>query len=232
MSGALRIGIVDSGAVAAAGHPGRRFLAGAEGGVETREGLDDRLGHGSAVGRLISAAAPEARVIHAQVFGARFTTSPALVAAGLDWLRGQGVALVNMSFGLRADRAVLRAACRAAAARDILLVAAAPAQGPPCFPAAYPGVLAVTGDARCLAGEVSDLQGRQADLGTWCASPERGGGAISGASAAAAHFTGLAARLLLERPDVKAEAVLAHFRAAAAYSGPERVAGGQASPAR
>ena len=223
MSGALRIGIVDSGTAGSSpGLHGRRFLAGENGGVEVRDGLDDRLGHGSAVTRLIQDAAPEAELLHAQVFGARFTTSPALVAAGLDWLYGEGVALVSMSFGLRADRAVLGTACQAAAAHGILLVAAAPAQGPSCFPAAYPEVLAVTGDARCAPGEVSDLQGRQADLGTWCASPERGGGAIAGASVAAAHFTGLAARLLTAQPGLDRAAVLDHFRAQAIYRGPER----------
>ncbi|MDJ0944747.1 MAG: S8 family serine peptidase [Kiloniellales bacterium] len=224
MTGALRIGVLDSGVTGAAqpGLRGRRFLADGEGGVGLREGVDDRLGHGSAVTRLILAAAPEAELIHAQVFDERFTTSPALVAAGLDWLREEGVALVNMSFGLRADRAVLRMACRAAAEHGILLVAAAPAQGPPCFPAAYAEVLAVTGDARCAPGEVSDLQGRQADFGTWCASPERGGGAIAGASAAAAHFTGLAARLLLAQPGLAPAAVSDHFRAQAIRRGPER----------
>ena len=221
----LRIGIVDSGVTAGAALPleaGRRFLPGPDGGVETAEGLDDRLGHGTEVTRLIQAAAPTARLYHAQVFGLRFTTSPALVAAGLDWLRSQGVHLINMSFGLRAERAVLRTACAAAAEQGVLMIAAAPAQGAACFPAAYPEVLAVTGDARCAPGEVSDLQGRQADFGTWCASPEQGGGVIAGASAATAHFTGLAAGFLLQHPEADAAAVRTEFRTAAIHAGPER----------
>ncbi len=148
----LRIGIVDSGVAAGAGlavEACRCFLPGPDGKVETAEGLNDRLGHGTEVTRLIHRAAPTAGLYHAKVFGPRFTTSPALVAAGLDWLLSKGVDLINMSFGLRAEREVLRTACAAAAAQGVLMIAAAPAQGAPCYPAAYPEVLAVTGDARC-----------------------------------------------------------------------------------
>ncbi len=227
----LRIGIVDSGVAAGAGlslEAGHRFLPGPDGSVETAEGLDDCLGHGTEVTRLIHTAAPTARLYHAQVFGPRFTTSSSLVAAGLDWLRSHGVDLINMSFGLRADRQVLRAACAAAAAQGVLLIAAAPAQGALCFPAAYPEVLSVTGDARCAPGEVSDLQGAQADFGTWCASPEQGGGIIAGASVATAHFTGLVAAFLLRHPKANAAAVRAQFAGVAVHRGPERRGAGAA----
>lgn len=218
MSGTLRIGILDSGAAAGTG---RRFFE-REGEIADDDGLEDRLGHGTEVTRLIAAGAPDAELLHAQVFGARFTTTPALVAAGLSWLLTQGVALVNMSFGLRADREVLRRACADAAVQGVVLIAAAPAQGPPCFPAAYPGVVAVTGDARCGPGEVSDLQGRQAEFGTWCASPEQGGGVIAGASVATAHFTGLAAAFLRGNSGASLQALTAEFRAAARHVGAER----------
>ncbi len=227
----LRVGIVDSGVSVGGGlsiEAGRRFLPGPDGSVETAEGLDDRLGHGTEVTRLIQTAAPTARLYHAQVFGPRFTTSPSLVAAGLDWLLLQGVDLINMSFGLRADRQVLRTACAAAAEQGVLLIAAAPAQGAACFPAAYPEVLSVTGDARCAPGAVSDLQGQQADFGTWCASPEQGGGVIAGASVAAAHFAGLAAGFLLRHSEADTAALRAHFEAAARHRGPERRGAGAA----
>ena len=224
MSGGLRVGILDSGVAAEPGLPlaaGCRFFE-RDGEIAGDDGTEDRLGHGTEVTRLIAAGAPDAELIHAQVFGARLTTTPALVAAGLSWLLTQGVALVSMSFGLRADREVLRRACADAAAQGVVLVAAAPAQGPPCFPAAYPGVLAVTGDARCGPGEVSDLQGRQADFGTWCASPEQGGGVIAGASVATAHFTGLAADFLCRHPGADLEALTAYYRAKAKHIGAER----------
>lgn len=225
MSGSVRVGVIDSGLAGNAQLPleaACRFLPGAAGTVERQPGGEDRLGHGTEISRLICAASPEAVLFQAQVFEDSFQTAPVLVAAALDWLAETGVALVNMSFGLAADRAVLREACTRAAERGVLLVASAPAQGAACYPAAYPEVVAVTGDARCREGEVTDLQGAQADFGTWCASPERGGGRIAGASVAAAHFSGLAAAVLAGDPSVSRDALLERFRTAAIAVGAER----------
>lgn len=225
MTAPVRIGIIDSGVRGDAGltlAAARRFFFAVEGKVAAASDVDDMLSHGTEVTRIVAAAASDAALVHAQVFGASFQTAPALVAAALDWLAEEGAALVTMSFGLAADRAVLREACSRASDADIVLVASAPAQGRPVFPAAYDGVIAVTGDARCRQGEVSDLQGVQADFGTWCASPEHGGGAIAGASAAAAHFAGLAALVLARDPCAGRDGVLAHFRDHAAFTGPER----------
>ena len=49
------------------------------------------------------------------------------------------------------------AACAALLGQGAVLVAAHPARGAPCFPAAYPGVIAATGDARCGWQELSQL---------------------------------------------------------------------------
>jgi len=225
MTTPVRIGILDSGVRKDTGLElagSMRFLAGPGGVIETEASLEDASGHGTEVTRLIQAAAPEVALIHAQVFGRSFETAPALVAAGLDWLIEQNVGIVNMSFGLRADRPVLERSCAAALKRGVVLVAAAPAQGPPCYPAAYEGVIAVTGDARCATGAVADLKGERADFGTWCASPEQGGGAVAGASAASAHFAGLAANVMAGDGKARLQAVLAHFRASPAFVGAER----------
>jgi len=224
MREALRIGVLDSGVRADAGlkvAAARRFFL-TDDGVSAGPPADDAVGHGTEVSRLVLEAAPEAALLHAQVFDASFRTAPVLAAAGLDWLVGEGASIVNMSFGLSADRAVLREACARALGAGAILVAAAPAQGPPSFPAAYKGVIAVTGDARCAKGEVSDLAGVQADFGTWCASPERGGGPMAGASAAAASFSGLAAAFLIGHPEADRDALREHFRALAVAVGPER----------
>lgn len=225
MSRPIAVGVIDSGVAAQTGLPvvtGCRFRLDPDGALIREAPIEDRLGHGTAVSRLICAAAPNAVLLQAQVFGERFESAPALVAAGLDWLVERGARIVNMSFGLQADREILGAACRRAAEAGALLVAAAPAQGAVCYPAGYPDVIAVTGDARCGLGEVTNLEGRQADLGTWCASPEQGGGAVAGASAAAAHFSGLAAAFLADRPEAGREELLEQFRGRAIHVGPER----------
>ena len=155
----------------------------------------DPLGHGTAIARIILHHAPGAALLHAEVFGERQRTTPDLVGAGLDWLRGEGARLVNMSFGLRHDRPVLRQAVAAAQAAGMILVASVPARGAVVYPGGYAGVIRVSGDARCGSGEISALGGAPADYG---ACPQDVDGRPGGASFAAAHVTGLLARQLSE----------------------------------
>ena len=162
--------------------------------------------HGTAIARIILHHAPNAPLLDARVFGERHRTTPELVAAGLDWLREEGARVVNMSFGLRNDRAVLRHAIAAAHAAGMILVASVPVRGPIVYPGAYAGVIRVSGDTRCAPGEVSALGGDPADYG---ACPQDTEGRPGGASFAAAHVTGLlachlsgsehGARVLLDR---------------------------------
>jgi hypothetical protein len=72
----------------------------------------------------------------------------------------------------------------------LILIASTPARGAPVYPAAYPGVLRVTGDARCGPAEVSALGGVPADYGACVRDVD---GTPGGASLAAAHVTGLLA---------------------------------------
>ncbi len=189
MSNPVRIGLVDSGvAPALASHvvAARSF---------TGENLmPDRLGHGTRVARIILHYAADARLLDAQVFGARQVTSPAAVAAALDWLCGEGAQLVNLSLGLRTDRAVLRRAVDAALEAGLVLLASVPARGPQVYPGAYPGVLRISGDARCQPGQLATFGGEPADYG---ASPRALDGTLGGASFAVAHITGMLARELL-----------------------------------
>ena len=147
----LRIGVVDSGHSAAQRVQvvaGRRFSL-VEDGLAESDLRDDPLGHGSAVIEAIGRRAPSALFCVAQVFDQRGVTSALQIATAIDWLVAQDVRLINLSLGLRQDRSLLRDACAAAVARGVLLCASSPAQGEGVFPANYPQVLRVTGDARC-----------------------------------------------------------------------------------
>lgn len=179
---APRIGIVDSGGPADQMRGARAFLAEGDG-----PAVPDRLNHGTAVAAVLRRAAPAARLLHAQVFTDRPVTSAERVARAVAWLAPR-CDLIVLSLGLVADRPALRLACAEAAAGGTWLVAAAPARGGPCFPAAYPGVVAATGDARCGWDELSLLPGGV--IGAWCASPERGSAGMGGASIAAARVAG------------------------------------------
>lgn len=220
MAGAT-IGLIDSGLPAGVGPEriavARGFRLDAEREVIAGAAVPDTLGHAGAVAQAVLASAPDARFAVAQVFFDRLVTTAAQAAAGLDWLVEQEVAVVNMSFGLAADRAVLRAACTRATARGILLVASAPARGEPVYPAAYPGIIRVTGDARCAAGELSALDGPRADFGAHVRV-----GDAAGASIGAAHVTGEIVRYLAGGGDVRLDSVRAHLRGLCRYFGPER----------
>ncbi|HAV05795.1 MAG: S8/S53 family peptidase [Pseudomonadota bacterium] len=221
MNGTLRIGVVDSGhapAQASFVHAARRFWLEDE---LLCEGplAPDSLGHGAAVvDRLLQPAVPVTLCL-AQVFGARGQTSALQVAAAIYWLVEQQVSLINLSLGLRQDRSSLRLACAAAAEAGILLCASSPARGEPVFPASYPQVVRVTGDARCSLGQWSWLDSAQADFG---AAPHALNG-TAGASLACAALSGQVTAFLHEHPGAGREAVLEHLRRNASFIGPERL---------
>jgi subtilisin family serine protease len=214
------IGVVDSGV----GHgarlaAARAFRLAEDGRVSAGPLEPDVIGHGSSIAATIAAAAPASRFVVAQVFRAAMTTPAAVVAAALEWLTSKEVRLVNMSFGLARDREVLRDACAAARVAGLMLVAASPARGPRAFPAAYPGMIRVSGDARCAPGVVSLLE---EDPPLFGACPRTVDDRVQGASAAAAHLTGLVAAWMQDRQNVSLEETLDQLRSVARHRGRER----------
>jgi len=217
----LRIGVVDSGH-SAAQRPqviaGRRFSL-LEDGLAEGDLRDDPLGHGSAVIEAIGRRAPSALFCVAQVFDQRGVTSALQIATAIDWLLTEDVRLINLSLGLRQDRSLLRAACAAAVARGVLLCASSPAQGAGVYPANYPQVLRVTGDARCAEQEWSWLDSAQADFAACVQGTYPG---QSGASLGCAALSGHIAGFLAEQPDASNAQVIEWLRQHAHYRGPER----------
>jgi Subtilase family len=195
------------------------FVLGPRDAVEQRAARVDAVGHGSSMARTILAAAPAAAIVNAQVFHDSITAPPAAIAAALGWVVEQGARVVTLSFGVRQDREVLRLACEAARAAGAILLGASPARGSRVFPASYPGVIRVSGDARCAADEVSLLASGQADFG---ACPATIDGRVRGASAATAWLTGKVAAFLAERPGPGAARIERFLESIARYHGPER----------
>lgn len=221
MKSELRIGVVDSGHSLAQQSrvvAGRRFCLLDEGLAE--EPLrDDPLGHGSAVIDAISLRAPSALFCVAQVFDQRGVTSALQIATAIDWLVEQDVRLINLSLGLRQDRSLLREACAMALERGVLLCSSSPAQGAAVFPASYPGVLRVTGDARCGEHEWSWLNSQQADFAACVRGTHPG---QSGASLGCAALSGHIAHYLAEHEDASNPQIIQWLRENARYRGPER----------
>ncbi len=200
MSAALIVGMIDSG-IDAGLRPrlldGARFAAAADGAVNCLPMTEDRHGHGSEVAGIICAQAPGVRLLVAQVFNEQGRTSAAVVAAALHWLCARGARLVNLSIGLREDRAVLRQACAAAQAGGALLLASVPAQGGVVYPAWYPQVIRVIGDRRCGPGQLTALRG----VAHFGASPLRRDATPGGSSLAVAQVTGVLAAAFAADPE-------------------------------
>ena len=191
---------------------------GAAGRVAVEDGLPAvtraALAHGPALADVLVADARVA-LLAARVFESTLATSAAQLAAALDWVAEQGAALASVSAGLREDREVLRAALARAQARGVRVVAASPARGAPVYPAAYPGVVRATGDARCAPGQWSWLASAQADFGAHVRAGE-----VRGASAGCARVAALLAGRLAD--GAPPERALAELREGAHYAGPER----------
>lgn len=194
---ALRVAVVDSGCSAV--HAPRVRAAAAfvigDGGLDEAPVIEDVLGHGSRVADILLHGAPQAELLVAQVFRERLTTTAAQVAAAIDWAVANGAQLVNLSLGLREPRPALAQACARAVAAGVVLCAAAPARGQAVYPAAFAGVLRVSGDARCAPGELAAIGSAEIDFGAHVR-PLGGSLTGAGASMACAWLSGLAAQYL------------------------------------
>lgn len=183
-------------------------------GVAVMPGAADLRGHGSQMIARLQQIAPQLPCHVVQVFDHHGATSPLQVATAIDLLVADGVRVINLSLGLRQDRPLLRQACADAVAAGVVLCAAMPMQGGPVYPAAYPDVISVTGDARCALTEWTWFRGQPADFG---AAPAR-----AGASLACATFSALLAAQWAAHPHWSPAQLRAHFEQQAQRSGPQQ----------
>lgn len=108
--------------------------------------------HGTAIAGLLSSAAPGARIYAADIYGGAPTGgASSTLARALSWLASENVAVINVSLVGPRNR-IVEAVVTRLVARGFVIVAAVGNDGPaaaPLFPAAYDGVVGVTGvDAR------------------------------------------------------------------------------------
>ena len=147
----LKIGMIDSGV--STDHPALRGAS-----IQTQsftgEAQQSPSPHGTAVASILighdaqfHGVAPGAHLFAADVFGESVEGGSAeAIANALIWMAQQGVTAVNISLTGPPNRG-LDAVCRAMIARGMVLVAAVGNDGPTtpvAYPAAIPGVVAVT----------------------------------------------------------------------------------------
>lgn len=234
----LRIGLVDGGVPE--GHPA---LAGVSLVQRGFAGPVRPSPHAVAVASLLAGragafrgAAPGASLMVADVYGGAPTGgSAASLARAFAWMAQERVAVVNVSL-VGPPNLTLAAATQALVARGHLVVAAVGNDGPaaaPLFPAAYPGVVAVTavdGRRRLLpeAGRGSHVDFTAPGSDMAAAGPGGGFVAVRGTSFAAPLAAGRLAALL-PAPDraaaIQALAALGREATDLGARGPDRVYG-------
>jgi subtilisin family serine protease len=166
----------------------------------------DRLGHGTAVAAAIHDLAPGATLIVGKIFDRTLTTNANVLARGIEWAVSRGARLVNLSLGTAnpVHRERLSDAVASAAAKGTIVVCAGETNGVQWLPGSLPGVVSVTANGQLERNEV--IVGPTGFI----AAPypraipgvpkERN---LSGVSFAVANVTGILARLLEGRPDLR-----------------------------
>ncbi|WP_333823649.1 S8 family serine peptidase [Pinisolibacter sp.] len=230
------VAVIDTGADET--HP---ELAGAiEGTYDALEGVAAVPGvHGTAMAGAVAArvrlsgAAPAARLLLARAFGPPAANGVAQgstfhVVKCLDWAVASGARVVSMSFA-GPSNTLLSRALGAARDRGVIAVAAAGnagPQSPPLFPAADPGVIAVTAsdpDDRVLpaANRGGHVLVTAPGVDIVVATPQGGYDLTSGTSVAAAEVSGVVALLVEKRADLTPDEARRILAATAIDLGPK-----------
>jgi len=165
---------------------------------------------------------PEAKLIAVDAFyrdgGAADRTDVMSLVSAIDALAERGVRVINLSLSGPAN-AILQNAIEAAQAEGIVIIAAAGNNGAgaePAYPAAYPGVIAVTAVDQDLTVYRRATQGAYIDLAgpgvnVWTASAQGSGALRTGTSYAVPFVSAAAGLLLASNPQLDPKAVQARL---------------------
>jgi hypothetical protein len=165
---------------------------------------------------------PEAKLIAVDAFyrdgGTADRTDVMSLVTAIEALAERGVRVINLSLSGPAN-AVLQKAIEAAQAAGIVIVSAAGNNGAgaePAYPAAYPGVIAVTAVDQDLNVYRRATQGAYVDLAgpgvnVWTASAQGSGALRTGTSYAVPFVSAAAGLLLASSPQLAPKAVQAHL---------------------
>ena len=225
----ITVAIVDSGIDAA--HPAVGTVDRAvalrrdpeTGEITTAEGPhDDLFGHGTACAGILRLGAPEASIWSVRVLGSKLTGKGTVFAAGLRWAIAEGARVVNLSLstGREDYYGLFHQIADEAAFAGVILVCAVNNVPAPTYPAQFSSVISVAAhdgrDPFCIDANPTppaDFGAPGIDMEV----PWLSGSMIvaTGNSFAAAHVTGLVARLLSKHPHLTPYEVKTVLRAVA-----------------
>jgi subtilisin family serine protease len=200
----IRVAIVDSGINAHHSHvqnvlTGVSLQVSDSGAIVANDDWRDRHGHGTAVAGAVRLFAPGADLLAINVVDAQGKSSAEQLISAIRWAVGQGAGLINLSLGTANPdhTTALQQAVRNARNQGSLVIAAAPSQGPPMWPAVLSDVIGVRADARLAPDAVGTVSG---SVPPWraCGQPRPLPGPaqvrnFQGSSFAAARITGMLA---------------------------------------
>jgi subtilisin family serine protease len=190
--------------------------------VSTEGPHDDLFGHGTACAGLIRRAAPDVSLWSVRVLGRRLTGKGLVFAAGLRWAIAQGARVINLSLSTgREDYfGLFHEIADEAAFAGVVLVCAANNVPARTYPAEFSSVISVAAHDGHDPFSFDANPAPPADFGAPgidLSVPWLSGTTITstGNSFAAAHLTGLAARLLSKHPQLTPYEVKTVLRAVA-----------------
>ena len=239
-TGGVRVGVIDTGFNDA--HPdlaGKLALCATSftNAVAITPGCADDNGHGSHVSGTITANTNNGQGVAGVAFNSPIVMCKALATAAgvgltsdiancLNWTSNQGVKVISMSLG-GGESSTLQTAVRNAAAKDILLVAAAGNDGDSTanYPAAYSEVMSVAAtdhnDQRAsfsnANADVEIAAPGEAVLSTFLGTTYI---ELSGTSMATPHVSGVAAVVFTQNPGISASSVRSRLTSTSDDLGP------------
>lgn len=185
--------------------PGADFSTGGDDSIS--DGRSDLDGHGTGMASLIAGhgliqgVAPDAKILPVRVKSTAEGGSATKVALGIDWAVGHGATVINVSLATAVWDPREFAAVNRALARDVVIVAGAgnwPEMSAVQYPAAFPGVVAVSSISRTSEHAATSVTGPELMVsapGEKISTADRAGGyaLVTGTSGACAIVAGIAA---------------------------------------
>ncbi len=207
----IHIAIIDSGV-----NPWHSHVRGVAGGVCFRQlgsgdilecnDYQDALGHGTAIAGIIREKIPEAHLYAVKIFHKKLEASSGLLLTAMKWALKKEVNIIHLSLGSEklASRQHLQPLCLEAFERNIITVAAARTADDHVYPSMFKTVIGVYWNRECEMDCIVYHPGNTIEFGAY-GQPRALPGMpqelnFRGSSFAAAHVTGMAARLLKQNP--------------------------------